>query len=298
MARYPNDLPFEQDDSPKMIPWIIGLMVYLATLSLVGAISLSGVISKWDEGFRNGFSVELSPPEGTTPEAMKMEMVRQKRVLDILSSLPGIRRTQVIAKTSVSTTADSWLGSEEENIGLPLPTIIDVEIQPGAPFDMRRLQNALDEEVPGTTVTSDREWRQGLRTIANIFLSISVVVASLIGFATVAISAFTTHTGLIIYHKIIEILHLVGARNAYIARQFQNHTMKLGIRAGLIGFSLSILTYLLLSWVGHQLELPNFLRDMPLFEISLITVLMPLLVAITMMATARMTVMWELKDLP
>ena len=70
------------------------------------------------------------------------------------------------------------------------------------------------------------------------------------------------------------------------------------MRAGAIGFSLSILTYLFLSWIGYQLELPNFLRDIPLFEISLITLLMPIVVVITMMATARMTVLWELKDLP
>ena len=297
MAKYPSDLPFHKDDSPRMIPWIIGIMVYLATLSLVASISLSRIIDKWDEGFRNGFSVELSPPEGSSSETLGHELERQKKVLDVLAALPGIRRTQVIAKTAMSSTADSWLGTEEENMGLPLPTIIDVEILPGAPYDIQRLQQILDTHVPGTTINSDREWREGLKQIALIFLAISVVVASLIGFAAIAISAFTAHTGLIIYHKIIEILHLVGAQNTYIARQFQNHTCRLAVRAGLIGLSLSLVTFLGLTLMASQLELPNFLKDLPLLEMILVTVSIPIIVALTMMTTARLTVLWELKDM-
>lgn len=298
MARYPSDLPFNQDDSPKLIPWIIGLMIYLAVLSLVGSMTLSRMIEKWDQGFRHGFSVELSPPEGISPEAMNFELQRQKKVLNILSSLPGIRRTQVIAKTSLGSTVDSWLGSEEENIGLPLPTIIDVEVAPGVTFDTANLQDALEKAVPGTTVINDREWRAGLKKIASIFLTISIIVASLIGCATVAISCFTTHTGLIIYQRIIEILHLVGARNAYIAKQFQSHTLRLGLKAGGIGFAFSVITFLGLIWSGSTLELPRFLQEIPFLEISLITTIFPLVVAIAMMGTARITVLWELRDLP
>lgn len=298
MAKYPNDLPFDKDDTPRMIPWVIGIMIYLATLSLVGSISLSRVIDKWDEGFRNGFSVELSPPESSGSEALNQELRRQKKILDILASLPGIKRTQVIAKTSMSSTSDSWLGSEEENIGLPLPTIIDVEVLPGAPYDIHQLQATLDKQVPGVKVTHDREWREGLKRIAMILLAVSVMAASLIGFATIAVSIFTTHTGLIIYHKIIEILHLVGAQTSYIARQFQNHTLRVGIRAGLIGFILSLVTFVGLGWLGSQLELPHFLRGLPLIEIIFITGTIPFVITGAMMLTARLTVLWELKDMP
>lgn len=296
MSKYPSDLPFNDDKSPKMIPYIIALMMYLATLSLVGSITLGRFIDNWDKAFQNGFSIELQPSElkgGDTNE-----LLNQKKVLDLLAQYPQIMRTQVITKTSLSSTADSWLGSEEENLGLPLPTTIDVELKKNAVLDLDELTTRLNRILPGIIVKKERDWRQSIKNVADVLLWVSVLVAALIGMATVAISTFATHTGLIIYQRITEILHLVGAQNTYIARQFQSHALKSGIKAGIIATILFILTFALTTWIGYELDLPNFLSSLPLFEIVIIGICVPVCTALIMMVTARVTVLWELRNIP
>lgn len=298
MGSRPSDLPFKGEGSPKTIPWIVGFMIYLAILSLMGAISLNTMIVQWDQGFKNGFSIELSPPEGRSPESMKPEIQRQKKILDVLAQVPGIKRTQVIAKTSISSTSDSWWGTEEENLGLPLPTIIDVEVIPGTPLDFYKIQEVLDDLVPGTRVSKEREWRKGLKEMAQVFLGISIIVAGLIGFSTLAIASFTTHTGLVIYSRIVEILHVVGAQNSYIAQQFQGHILRIGVKASFLGIGLFWVTLGVLLCMGLHFNVPSIKDYFPLHHIVLISLGLPCVIALTMMGVARLTVLWTLRNLP
>ena len=67
---------------------------------------------------------------------------------------------------------------------------------------------------------------------------------------------FTARIGLAIHHSVIEILHLLGAQDAYIARQFQVHALWLGLRGGVIGGMAAAVTVAILGPAGHILMLP------------------------------------------
>src|SRR3546814_20799414 len=41
--------------------------------------------------------------------------------------------------------------------------------------------------------------------------------------------------GLAAHQRSIELLHMIGAQDPYVARQFQNHALRFGLRGGLIG---------------------------------------------------------------
>jgi cell division transport system permease protein len=58
---------------------------------------------------------------------------------------------------------------------------------------------------------------------------------------------FATHGAMAGTAHIIEVLHLVGAEDRYIAREFQRHFLHLGLRGALIGGGLAILFYALVS---------------------------------------------------
>jgi len=45
--KHPSDLPFDTEGSPQLVPWIIALMIYLATLALVGSALLSKGVDEW-----------------------------------------------------------------------------------------------------------------------------------------------------------------------------------------------------------------------------------------------------------
>jgi cell division transport system permease protein len=46
--------------------------------------------------------------------------------------------------------------------------------------------------------------------------------------------------------EIVEVLHFVGATDRFIAREFEKHFLRLGIRAGLVGATCAMLVFLLM----------------------------------------------------
>jgi cell division transport system permease protein len=52
--------------------------------------------------------------------------------------------------------------------------------------------------------------------------------------------------------EIIEALHFVGAADTFIARQFQFHFLRLGLRGGAAGGAAALLLFLLLSLLSRQ----------------------------------------------
>ena len=66
----------------------------------------------------------------------------------------------------------------------------------------------------------------------------------LIGGAAVLTVIFTTRAGLAVHHAVVEVLHLIGARDGYIARQFQRQALRLALRGGIVGLVLTLATLL------------------------------------------------------
>ena len=81
---------------------------------------------------------------------------------------------------------------------------------------------------------------------AALFALMIVAMGTAIGFATRGAMAGN--------REIIEVLHLVGASNAFIAREFQAHFRRLGLRGAMIGglaaiafFAISLASVLLVG---------------------------------------------------
>ena len=62
-----------------------------------------------------------------------------------------------------------------------------------------------------------------------------LAILLLVGAATTAIIVSATRSALASNREIVEVLHFVGATDRYIAREFERHFLRLGIRAGLVG---------------------------------------------------------------
>ena len=112
--------------------------------------------------------------------------------------------------------------------------------------------------------------------------------------ATTGTVIFTTRTGLAVHREAIEVLHLIGAQDSYIAGQFAGRAMLLGLKGGLIGMALGLPALAAVGFLAEGLEgaaLPN-LAFGPVEWLMFIAI--PLAVAFLAMATARATVLRSL----
>ena len=91
------DLPLSRDPSTKLLPWIVGLMVYLATLALAGALLLSGLLNDWNQGLSGKITVQVMPLGDETVEETRARVTEAVRTL---LKTPGVAEAKPIPSAS------------------------------------------------------------------------------------------------------------------------------------------------------------------------------------------------------
>jgi cell division transport system permease protein len=285
------DLPFQQDASGRFLPWIIALMAYLAAMGGVGLVWLGDTLSQWNASLASALTLQI-PADASQP--------RVEMALAALKQTKGITSARVLQPDETAKLLQPWLGDSVAVTTLPLPHLVDVRIDPQATIDYTTLRQQLDSIVPNAQLENNRSWLGTVRAFALRIEGIITAGVVAVTVLIVIIIIFTTRIGLAIHRSVIELLHLLGARDAYIARQFQMHALSLGLRGGIIGGGAAALTVLVLGPAAHMLELP-----VPITTHGLLDWRIWLLIAVAAiaaggiaMATARVTVLRQLARLP
>ena len=92
----------------------------------------------------------------------------------------------------------------------------------------------LGQQFKGVTLDDHRRWQQQIRTITRSFALGGLAILLLVGAATTAIIVSATKSAMASNREIVEVLHFVGATDRFIAREFERHFLRLGVRAGIV----------------------------------------------------------------
>lgn len=287
------DIPLKQDATGRFLPWIIALMVYLAVLALAASLVLSGLAQRWGNDLSGNLTVQVSP--GGSDSRMELDE-RVRRVMDTLSGSAFVADAQKLDDAAARALVEPWLGDGALLAELPVPVLIDVRLAPGAAPE--QLADQIRAVGPGITVEDPARWLGELRRIARTVQGLAAAIILLIGGAAVASIIFAASAGFAVHRGEVELLHVMGASDSYVAGQFQRHILRQAIFGGGIGFTLSLLTLLGLQQAGRGLDvalLPSMalvLRDW------LWLPLVPLAACFLAALTARLTVIRALERLP
>ena len=105
---------------------------------------------------------------------------------------------------------------------------------------------------------------------------------------------FVTRSGLAVHGTIIELLHLIGAEDRFIARQFEFHALKLGFLGSLPGLALAAASLAFLGAMAGRIDAPLLPRLTLAPAQWAVLAILPLVVGAIAMVTARVTVMRRL----
>jgi len=286
-----TDLPLDRDASGRFLPWLVAVMVYLAALALICAIGANKVVTRWDQGLAGRMTVQVPTSEEEGDD-------RADEVLAALQAIPGVRSAETLGAEEIARLLEPWLGTGAAYQDLPMPTLIAVRIDRAAPPDMTQMRRRLTQIAPGTVLDDHQSWLGKLLDLARSVQLVAALVVGLVGASAVTMVIFATRMGLSVHGRVIELLHLVGAQDSYIASQFQAHALRLALRGGVLGLLMAILTVLLVANLLGQSDAVA-LPDLSLLPIewSLLP-LLPLVVALIAMVTARLTVLRTLGRMP
>ena len=292
MSLRQTNLALAKDDTNRFLPWLIAFMSLLAILSVAGFLLLKQVSDLFEYNSNDTMTIQV--PSGNSEKRTNKKITQ---IINILRETGGVIEVSLVPKVEIIQLLKPWLGSISGSQTLPLPQIIDIQIDRGSGITPEKISNVLTIIVPDITVDDHSIWLIGLvKTLQSAELT-ALFILLLIIFVIIGTVIFTTRTGMGIHKQTIEVLHFVGAHDDFIARQFAIRGLVVGFQGGLIGFFFAIPILYLFDHLLQNLEeglLPK--AEVNIFVWLSVALVVPMISSITML-TARGTVLKSLKKM-
>ncbi|HRJ68621.1 MAG TPA: ABC transporter permease [Beijerinckiaceae bacterium] len=224
---------------------VIVIMAFLASITAGTVQLIAEASASWTSSIGREMTIQVRPRGGRDIEA------DLRRASDIARRTPGIADVRIYSKSEAEKLLEPWLGSGVTLTELPVPRLIVLRLSAGEVLDATRLRAELGV-VPTASLDDHRQWLMRLSTMANTLVLVGLVLLALVLTAMALAVAFATRGAMAGNREIIDVLHLVGAEDRFIAREFQRHFLWLGLRGGGIGGALAVLAFATASFLATR----------------------------------------------
>lgn len=275
----------------RSLTLVITIMCFLACLTAGAVYMIRQSANAWLADIASEVTVQVVPKEGSDSE----QTVQQ--VAGYLREQPGIRRVTALSAKQSAALLEPWLGVIEDLDALPLPRLIALELDRTAPPDLDTVRAGLSGRFESATLDDHRRWQQQITTITQSFSLGGMAILALVAMATTAIIISATKSSMASNREIVEVLHFVGATDRFIAREFEKHFFRLGVRAGLVGAALALAVFMLMPTIlrvmgGGELTLSEFHRLVGSGVLDLAGIVLMGIVIVVVAALCVLTSRW------
>ena len=223
---------------------VVAIMTFLASLTTGAVMLVNQAASEWESDVAREVTIQVLPAPNRDVDATV------ERAAAVARAFNGIDDVRVYSKEESARLLEPWLGTGLSLADLPVPRLIVVKIASGATPDLPQLRRMLAEQVPGAMLDDHRGWVDRMRAMAGTAVAVGVGVLLLMFAATILSVTFATRGAMATNKTVIEVLHFVGAKNRFIAGNFQRHFLLLGLQGGAIGGGGAILLFALASMMS------------------------------------------------
>jgi cell division transport system permease protein len=267
------------------MPWVIGIMMFLTVLAAAAGMGLGGAARGLGDDIGSRVTVQVLEPN---PDRRALEAAR---AADVLARFPGVAKVERLGPEQMAKLLEPWLGSGGVQEDLPIPAMIDVELDRVAPAPLDRLRTGLAAAAPSARVDANGQWLAPLASLIGALKWLAVGLVLMMVGATAATVVLAARASLDTHRGTIEVLHLMGATDVQVARLFQRRIALDALFGGVIGFGAAALVLLL---IGNRVadlssELIGSAR-LPLQSWGMLAAL-PVLGVILAMLVARSTIL-------
>lgn len=205
----------------RLTVFVAAVMAFLAVIALAVSLTTNRVASLWADELAQSATLRL-PADPATADALLLS------ALDVLETTPGISSVRALSRDEQQALLEPWFGPDLPLDALPIPQLIDI-VADRDELDVDGLRARLTAQVPGAILDDHTAWRAPLLDAASRVRLIGWAVIALIGATVAAMITLAAQASLAANVRVISVLRLVGAKDAYIARAF---VRRFTLRAG------------------------------------------------------------------
>jgi cell division transport system permease protein len=280
----------EREGRDRALIFVVAVLCFLACLTAMGVLAANRAAAGWTGQLTGEATVIVRPKGGETPDAAAA------RAAEALAGTAGVTEARALEPAKAYDLIRPWLGDVTDLEDLPVPRLVAVTLDGRHPANAKQLNAALQSQSVDATVDDHSVWIKDIQRAGGLVRWLGAGVFLLIAAAAAAVVAFATRAGLAAREDVVEVLHLAGAEDGFIARLFQVRFARVAGLAGLIGAGAAAALGVGLRIAGGGEGLTPAL---PLAWSDLAAVLpCPLLAALVAAVAAQVTAMALIRDMP
>ncbi|MEN9717653.1 MAG: hypothetical protein RIQ99_531 [Pseudomonadota bacterium] len=227
------------------MPWVVAIMVALTVIAAAAGLSLTNTTRAAADALAGGVTVQIV-------EADPVERARQAdAVARALAAMPGVTQAYVVPQDEVERLIEPWLGARSGEVAaIPVPALVDARLRDAVtPEVLGGLRRSVRLVAPAARVDAQSGWLQPVfAAIASMqWLAATLVAVLALGLTASVLLAVRNALGA--NRATIEIVHLLGATDAQIARIFQRSAGFDAAVGGAFGLAAGLAAVLVL---GHR----------------------------------------------
>lgn len=272
------------------LTFVVAVLCCFACLTVLASLASDRAAEGWQRDLRASATVQVRPRAGETPGEAAA------RAAEALAGVRGVDEAAAQDQASAQKLLEPWLGKGELPDDLPIPHLVTVELSRTRPASAGALNAALKRAGVDAEVDDHGRWLADIERAGGLARTAALTAGLVMAAAAAAVIASATRAGLAARREVVEVLHLAGAADRFIAGLFERRFAWLAARAGAGGALLAMAVGGGLKALGGQ---DGFTPVLPFAWSDLAAILpCPVLAGLVAAAAARSTAMSILRATP
>lgn len=246
-----NEIPTDDEETSLFMYVLSSIYMYLFVIVLAMVMAINAMVNNWEKDILGAITVQVSPIEDENKKIDSEKTQEQiNKVLQFMENVSGVKSVNVLDIKTVEKLMTPWLGNKVDVSSLPIPQLLDVQLEDNAEINYDEITRGLHKVAPNASIDNHRLWLNRLLKFAGslktLALSVLLMVMGICAFSIY----YSSRTSLGININSIEILHIIGAQDKYIAKQYARSYAKIGFFSGVIGLIFAVPSIILISKYG------------------------------------------------
>jgi cell division transport system permease protein len=193
------------------LTFVIAVLCFFACLTCLAAIAGDRAAGGWSAQLEGSATVLVRPRDGQSADAAAATAA------EALSGVRGVAEARALEKDRTEALLKPWIGKDALTDDLPIPRLVTLELDPAAPASAADIDKALKAAGVDATVDDHSLWIGDILRAGAWTRAAAIGVFALTALAAAAVIAFAARAVLASRREIVEVLHVSGARDGYIA---------------------------------------------------------------------------------
>ncbi|MEP7130717.1 MAG: hypothetical protein ABI770_06270 [Sphingomicrobium sp.] len=214
--------------------WVVAIMSFSIMIIAAAGLALANTAGVLSTAIQARYSVEV-PGGGTNLDALA----------GAVRSAPGVAAVQVVPEREMRRTLERWLGPAAQSSDLPVPALINFDVQRGV--DLDAIQRRVQAVAPAARIAAHSEAVGPLLRSLRVLQWVAFGLVLLLSAAASAAVVLAARGALDTHRFTIEVMHGIGATDLQVTNLFQRKIAIDAFIGSVVGAVAAALVLLLLS---------------------------------------------------